>query len=146
MQQRIGERRLLAEVGRLVQQAGQRMCFGHCRQCGNEVLELVIGRTDTDAAAELLRHVDTGASIRRVHHQVHRAVGLQHVAQRAQPRIGISEVVQHARAHDQVERRFQLADALDRQLVHLEVGQLVLAPQLFGAAHAGGAEVDADDA
>ena len=146
MQQRIGERRLLAEVGRLVQQPGERMCRRQRRERGNQVLDLVIGGTDADAAAELLQHVDAGASVRRVHHQVHRAVGLQHVTQRAQPRIGICEVVQHACAHDQVERRFQLTDTLDRQLMHLEVGQLVSAPEVLGAAHAGGAEVDADDA
>ena len=93
--------------------------------------------------AELLDHVHAGPAVRRVHHEMHRAVGREHVAQRPQRRVGILEMVQNARADDLIETLAELADPLDRQLLHLEIGQVVLALEVFGAAHARRAEVDA---
>ena len=60
--------------------------------------------------------------------------GLEHVAQRAQPGVRIGKMVQHAGADDLVERRSQLADALDRQLVDLEIVELVFALERLGVA------------
>ena len=54
-------------------------------------------------------------------------------------------MVQDARAHDLIELFSELADALDGQLLHLEIGQVVLALEVLGAAHARRAEVDARD-
>ena len=98
---------------------------------------------DADPPAELLQHVDAGPSVRRVHHEVHRAAGRQHVAQGPQARVGVGEMMEHAGADDLIEGRPQLADALDGELADLEIVELVLSLELLGVADAGRAEVDA---
>ena len=92
--------------------------------------------------AELLQHVDPGAAVRRVHHQMHRAVRFQHVAQRGKSRVGVREMMQNAGAHDLIEAGPQFVNALDRQLVDLEIAQAVRAAKLLGTADAGRADVD----
>ena len=57
---------------------------------------------------------NAGATVRRVHHQVHRAIRFQYRAERAQPGIGIDEMVQHAGANDEVEVLVQVAGILNR--------------------------------
>ena len=126
VQQRVGERRFLPEVGRLAQQVASG-CPGGSAPSATTSRGSFVRRADAEPLAELLQHVDAGPPIGRVHHEVHRAVGLEHVAQRAQPRIRIGEMVQHAGADDLVERLPELADALDRELMDLEVGEVVRA-------------------
>ena len=53
--------------------------------------------------------------------------------------------MQNARAHDLVERHLQAADPVDRQLMDLEIGQVVLAPEFLCVPNARRAEVDPDD-
>jgi hypothetical protein len=53
-------------------------------------------------------------------------------------------MMEDAGADNLVETHPQFAGVLDRQVVHLEVVQLVFALQRLGAAHARGAEIDAD--
>ena len=89
VQQRVGQRPLLPEVRRVAQQARQRMPRRQLLERGDEIAYLVVRGRDADQPAELLQHVDAGPSVRRVHHEVHRAVRLEHVAQRAQRRVGI---------------------------------------------------------
>ena len=144
VQQGVGQRRLLPEVRSLAQQARQRMCGRQRRETDDEIPDLVIGGTDADTAAELLQHVDAGPPVRGIHHQMHRAVRVEHVAQTPEGRLRVGEMVQNARAHDLVEGQTQLADALDRQLVDLEIGQAVLAPEILRVPHARRTEVDPD--
>ena len=54
-------------------------------------------------------------------------------------------MVQNARAHDLVERHRQVADPIDRQLMDLEIGQVVLALEIFRVPDARRTEVDPDD-
>ena len=145
MQQGICQRRLLPEVRRLPQQSRQRMPGRQRGERDDEIADLIVGGRDPYAAAELLQHVDARPSVRRIHHQVHGAFRVEHVAQRREGRVGIGEMVQDAGAHDLVERHSQLADAIDRQLVDLEIRQVVLAFQIFSVADAGRAEVNPDD-
>ena len=77
--------------------------------------------------AVVLQHVDAGAAVRRIDHQVHRAVRREHVAQRAQPRVGIGQVMQHAGADDVFEGSPEFGGVARRQLAHLEVLEVVLA-------------------
>ena len=62
--------------------------------------------------------------------------GLQHLPQGAQPRVRVGQVVQHAGADDLVEAAAQLAHPLDGQLMDLQIGQVVLALERLGVAHA----------
>ena len=55
-------------------------------------------------------------------------------------------MMQHARAHNQVEAAFQFRDALDRQRPYLEICEVVLARQLLGVIETGRADVNTDDA
>ena len=121
VQQRIGERRLVPEVRRLAQQRCQRMSGRQRAERGDEIPNSRIVGLDAEPSAELLQHVDAGPSVRRIHHQVHRAVGLQHVAQRAESRIGIRQMMEDAGADDLIEARLQLAYPLDGELVDLEI-------------------------
>ena len=75
---------------------------------------------------------------------MHGAVWLEHGPQGAQPRVGIGQVVQHARTHDLVETAAQLTGPLDRQLADLQIVQMVFAFQRLGVANARLADVDAD--
>ena len=70
----------------------------------DEIADLVVGGLDADAAAELLQHVNARPSVRRVHHEMHRAVRLEHVAQTPERRLRVREMVQDTGAHDPVER------------------------------------------
>ena len=71
--------------------------------------------------------------------------GFKHVAERGQSRIRVLEMMQDPRADDLIETRPELVNALDRQLVDLEIPQAVRAAKLLGAANAGGADVDGGD-
>src|SRR5262249_54075938 len=74
-----------------------------------------------------------------------RAVRFQRRRERAQSRLGIDQVVQHAGADDEIETSSQRRGSLDRPLLDVKVGQTVLALQLLGLLEAGGTDVDADD-
>ena len=67
------------------------------------------------------------------------------VAQCPKRRHGVREMVENARTHNLVERHLQLADTIDRQLMDLEIGQVVLAPEILCVPHARRAEVDSDN-
>ena len=65
--------------------------------------------------------------------------------QRAQPGIGVGQVVQHAGADHVLEALAELRGALHFELAHFEVGECVLALQLLRERDALGADVDPDD-
>ena len=113
MQKRVGERRLVPEVRRLAQQVLQRMSGRQRLERFDEIPNLDIGGADTDSFAEVLQHVDAGSSVRRIHHDVHRPVWIEDVAQRPKPRIGIRQMMEHSGADDLVEARLQFARPLE---------------------------------
>ena len=75
---------------------------------------------------------------------MHRPVRVEHVAQYPERRLRVREMVQNARTYDLVERHLQVADPIDRQLMDLEIGQVVLAPEILRVPHARRAEIDPD--
>ena len=83
MQKRVGKRCLVPKVRGLAKQSLQRMSGRQRLERIDEIPDLDTGGADTDPFAEFLQHVDARPSIRRVHHDVHRSVGLEQVAQRA---------------------------------------------------------------
>ena len=101
-----------------------------------KLLNLLSRMTDPQPAAVLLQHVNAGPSVGGIDHQVHGAVWLEHGPQGAQPRVGIGQMVQHARTHDLVETAAQLARPLDGQLIDLQIGQMVFAFERLGVANA----------
>ena len=115
MQQRVGERRLLAEIRGLAQQIFQRMAGWQRCERSDEIADLLIVGMDADPSAELLQHIDAGPPVRRIHHEMHRAVRFEHAAQSAEPRIGIREMMENPGADNLIEARFQIAYPLDRE-------------------------------
>ena len=99
----------------------------------------------TDPSAELLHHIDAGPPVRRIHHEVHRAVRFEDFAQSAEPRIGIRKMMENTGADDLIEARSQVTYPLDGKLVDLEIVQVVFPLESLGTAHTGCAEVDAGD-
>jgi hypothetical protein len=144
VEQRVGERGLLAKVRRLAQQHRQRMISGQLAECNDEIANPGIGRANTEASTELLQHVDPDAAVRRIHHQMHGAVRLECLAQRGKARVGVLEMMQHTGADDLIEAGPQLVDTLDRQLADFQIRQAVRAAKLLGTADAGLADVDRD--
>ena len=99
---------------------------------------------DPQTAAVILQHVNAGPAIGGIGHQVHGAVWLEHGPQGAQPRVGIGQVVQHARTHNLVETAAQLAHPLDGQLIDVQIGQMIFTLERLGMTDARLADVDAD--
>ena len=117
MQQRVGERRLLAEIRGLAQQSFQRMAAWQRFERRDEIADLLIVGMDADPSAEFLQHVDASPSVRRIHHEMHRtSVRFEHTAQSAEPRIGLREMMENPGADDLIEAHFQVADPLDGKL------------------------------
>ena len=104
-----------------------------------------IGGMNTDSSAKILQHIDTGPSVRRVHHEVHRPVGFEHGAQGSEARIRILEMVENSGAHDLIEARLQVAYTLDWQLVDLEIVQAVFPLEVLRMPHTRRADVYAGD-
>ena len=122
----------MSEVRRLAQQRRQRVPGRQRAERGDQLANPLVGGRDAEAPAELLQHVDAGPPVRRVDHEVHRAAGRQHVAQRREPRVRDRQVMQHARADDLIERRPELADLAEGELMDLEVVELVLPLERLG--------------
>src|SRR5262245_65260305 len=112
-------------------------------ECCDKIPNLLIVGMDADPSAEFLQHVDAGPPVRRVHHEVHRAVRFEYAAQSAEPCIRIREMMENPGADNLIEARFQVVCPLDRKLVDLEIIQVVLSLEILSTAHTGCAEVDA---
>src|SRR6516225_12335088 len=108
----------------------------------HELPHAVVGRRDAGAAAELLDHVDSGAAVGCVQHQMNHALGLEDRAQRAYASLRVAEMMQHAGADDLVKARLELRAALDGKLTDGQIVEPVASFQLRGAANARGAEID----
>src|SRR6516162_785592 len=103
MEERIRKAGLAAEIRRLLQQPGQRMGCGQSLEGQQELTDVAFGRTKADAPAELLQHIDAAAPVRCIHHEMHRALRLEHAAQRTQPRGRVRQMMQYPGADDLVE-------------------------------------------
>ena len=80
MQQGICQARLGSEIRCVANQRTERMIGWQGAEAFRELADFVAARADTKTAAIVLQHVDSGASVRRVQHQVHRPVGCEHLA------------------------------------------------------------------
>src|SRR5580765_7819909 len=113
-----------------------------CAEGANEIANLWIGGLETEPSAELLEHVDTSASVGRVHHEMHRSIRFEQTAQSSEACIRVGKVVQNSGADDLVETGAQVFDTFDGKLVDLKIFQVVFLLQFLGMAHAGCAAVD----
>src|SRR5438270_11791830 len=109
------------------------MCRWQSAESGGELPNTALGIADANAPTEFLHHIDAGASVRRIHHEEHRAVRLEHVSQSPKSSDRVGEVMQYPRAHDVIEARLQFSCSLDRQQVKLEISELVSPLELFRA-------------
>src|ERR1700746_974138 len=109
--------------------------------CGAEISYILGRHADSEQAAVLLHHIDSGPAVACVDHQAHCAAWTQHVAKGAKTMIRVGQVMQHSRTNHQVEGASNLADALDRELMQLEVLKIVLALEIAGVAQARVADV-----
>ena len=105
----------------------------HRSERSDEIANLLIGGTDAEPSAEFLQHIDASPPVRRIHHEVHRAVRFEHAAQSAEPRIGIREMMENPGADNLIEARFQLVYPLDRELADLEIVSIVFSFELLGS-------------
>jgi len=143
MQQSIRKRRFASKVRSLLQQGFQRMSGRQRAERSSDITNVNIRGMATDSPAELLQHVDARPSVRRIHHEMHRPVRLEHAAQGAKPHVGVCEVMENSGAHDLIEAHPQIVYSLYRDLVDLKIFQVVFFLELFRAAHTCFATVDA---
>jgi hypothetical protein len=76
---------------------------------------------------------------------VHRAILLQHLAQSAEPRIRVSEMVENPGTYDLVECHPQAADLFDGKPVNLKILQIVFSFEFFSTSDTRCAEIDPDN-
>ncbi len=145
VQQSIGKFRFITEVRSGAQDRLQRMSRRQHFESSDKISDRFIRSGNTEPPAELLQHVNSGSSIRRVHHKVHRSVWLEHIAQSRQTCVGIDEMMQNPGADDLIEALLQLACLLDSQLLYLKVLEIVFAFQIFCSAETYPAEVNTCD-
>src|SRR5882724_2927619 len=116
----------------------------HCER-SDEIPDLLIVGMDADPSAEFLQHIDASPAVRRIHHEMHRAVRFQYAAQSAEARIGVRKMMENPGADNLIEAHIQVTYLLDGKLADLEIVQVVVPFELLGRAHTGCAEVDAGD-
>src|SRR5262245_43340077 len=114
-------------------------------ESSDELPNLGVGSTDTDAPAEVLQHVNAGPAVGRVHHEMHGPAWFEHAAQRSEGRIGVGKMMEYARADDLIEALLQLVYSIDWELMNLERAQVVLSFEFLSTAYARRAEIDAGD-
>src|SRR5262245_33714487 len=112
-------------------------------ESGDEVPDLRVGGTDTQAPTEVLQHVDAGPAVRRIHHEMHGPVRFEHAAQSSEPRIGVGKMMEHPGAGDVIEAPLQLVYPIDGELMDLESAQVVLSLEFLSTAYTRRAEIDA---
>ena len=110
VQQRVGERVGPREILRPFHDAGDRMVGGQRLNRLPKIAQVFVPDADPEQPAIVLHHVDAGAPVRRIDHDVHRAVARKDITQRAKARVRVAQVVKHACANDLVERLAKLPD------------------------------------
>jgi hypothetical protein len=142
VQQRIGERVWPREVLRPFHDARDRMVDWQRLNRLPKIAQIFVPDADPKQPAIFLHHIDAGAAVRRVDHDVHGAVARKNITQRAKAPVRVAQMVKHARADDLVERLAEFSDALDRKLVKLQVSYVMFALKITRVAQACFAEVD----
>src|ERR1700756_1908563 len=94
--------------------------------CGAKISQILVRRADSEQAAVLLHHIDSCPAVACVDSQAHCAAWTHHVSKRAKTLLRVRQMMQHSRTNHQVERASNLPDALDRELMQLEVLKIVL--------------------
>jgi hypothetical protein len=145
MKEGVSERGFVAEVGSLAEEAFERMAGWEEAEGGDEVANAFVGSADAEAVGEVLEHVNAGASVGSVKHEVHGSVGFEDGAEGAEPGVRVAEMMEDSSRDDLIEGGVQFVDAIDGELVDLEVGEVVFALEIFGVADAGCTEVDGGD-
>ena len=108
--------------------------------------QLCIRHADAEEPAIVLHHVDAGAPVRRIDHDVHRAVARKDITQRAEADVGVAQMVKDAGAHDLVECLAKLRNALDRKPVEAQIPYPVLPLKIARVPQACLADIDRGDA
>ena len=96
-------------------------------------------------AEHLLHHVDAQPRVAAVDHDAHGPVRPEHVAQAAQAGVWVRQVVQHARADDQVEGPPERGRVVKAHAEEVEVIQAVLLLEVGLVTQRGIGQVEADD-
>jgi hypothetical protein len=112
----------------------------------SEIVNFLFRGSDAKSSAIFLKHVNAGSTVRRVQHQVHRALGSQHRAERAQTRSGIDEMMEHPSTNDVVEDLAQVVGVFERQLPRFEIRQVVLPLQRLSVLETCWADINANHA
>src|SRR5580658_3341365 len=97
------------------------MIFGQIVERRSEILELVSRRSNSQLAAIGLHHINPGASVGGVNHDLHRALGLQDITEGTQAKLWIRQVVEHSCADDLIEGLPQLLNIQKGKLAEFEV-------------------------
>ncbi len=142
VQKGVGQRVGTCEVLRPFDHAGDRMVDGQRLNRLPKIAQVLVPDADSEQAAIVLHHSDAYASVRRVDHDVHRAVACEDVTQRPQTRVRIAQMVKHARANNLVEGLAEFPDPLDRKAVELQISDVVLVLKITGVTQACFAEID----
>src|SRR5271169_1958432 len=122
----------MSKVGGLAKHTFQRMSGRQHAERTHQIPNFSFGGMDTDPSAELLQHIDAGPSVRCVHHQMHRSVWFENVAQSSEASIRVGEMMENPSAHDLIEAHLKLAYLLDGELVHLQIFQVMFSLELLG--------------
>jgi hypothetical protein len=109
---------------------------------GTEDPQLRLRGADPEQTAILLHHVDAGAPIGCIDHQLHRAIRRKDVAQRLEANIRVRQVVKDPRTNNLIEGPAELMNLLDREPMEIEVMQVIFPLQIARVAQAGFTDVD----
>jgi hypothetical protein len=145
MQKRIGEGRVLPEVGSLTQYVFQRMTRRQCAKRSNEVSDSLVSRTYTEAPAKLLEHVNAGPSVGRIYHHMHCRIRSKYVVQSGKAGVRIWKMMKNSGADDLIEAHSQLVYMFDWKLMDLKIFQIVFALEFLRTLQTRRADVDASN-
>ena len=123
MQERIGKRSLVAGVRGFAKEGAQRVTGRERPECHDDLANPLIGGLNSHPSTELPEHVDAGAAVGGVHHEMHGAVGFENAAQSAKPGIRVGQMMQNSGANDVIEACIQFARAFNGKLVDVEIVQ-----------------------
>ena len=121
VQQRVGERVGSCKVLRPLHDASDRMVDWQRLNRLPKIAQVFVPDADPEQPAIVLHHGNAGAPVRRVDHDVHRAIAREDIAQRAKARVRVAQMMKHPCANDLVERLAKLADPFDRKPVELQI-------------------------
>src|SRR3954464_5815860 len=142
MQKSVGKCRRIPEIRGLAHQDFQRMSVRQCLERNDEISNCPITKRDIDPLTEFLQHVDAGPPVRRIHHELHRSIWLEHIAQCLESPIRVPKMMQNPRPNNLIKALLQLVRPFNRQLSNTKILQIVFLLEFFGTAYACRAEID----